>query len=290
MAVDNLQNKIRKGKSMLMVDLSFYPESIPKAILDRNKDICAAYLEYGKALMTGMKGKVSALRFGFAQYALLGDQGLEVLASLLKAADSLGFYVLLDAPEILNARLAEYSAEYFFGEHGRFPCDGIVLSAYLGSDIIKPFLHKCKNANKDVFVLVRSANKSASEIQDLQSGSRLVYAAAADYVNRFSSEYIGKCGYSSVGIIVGATSADSIRNLRAKYPKLFIIADGMDLSGGNAKNCSMAFDRFGHGAIVCVGSSVTEAWKNNASEDYISASSAQIEKHNNNLKRYVTIL
>lgn len=290
MAVDNLQNKIRKGKSMLMVDLSPYPESIPEAFLNRNEDIGAAYLEYGKALMSSMKGKVPALRFGFAQYALLGDRGLVILSNLLKAADSLGFYVLLDAPEILNARLAEYSAASFFCESSRFPCDGIVLSAYLGSDIIKPFLPYCKNNNKDIFVLVRSSNKSAAEIQELQSGSRLVYSAAADYVNRFSGEYVGKCGYSRVGIIVGATSSDSIRNLRSKYPKLFIIADGMDLSGGNAKNSSLAFDRFGHGAIVCVGSSVTEAWKNSASEDILSASAAAIEKHLKILNRYISVL
>lgn len=95
----------------------------------------------------------------------------------------------------------------------------------------------------------------------LLTGSRTVHMAAADYVNRFSAGVIGKYGYSRIGIAASATVGDSIKMLRSKYPQMFILGDGMDLSGANAKNASYGFSELGRGAVVCVGNSVTCAWK-----------------------------
>ena len=139
---------------------------------------------------------------------------------------------------------------------------------------------------------LRTSNKSASEIQDLLTGSRLVHAAAADLVNRFGADNIGKFGYARVGVVAGANSTESLRNLRAKYPKLFILADDMDYSGCNAKICSHAFDKFGHGAVVCAGPTVTAAWKQAQTDgrDYLEQAVQAAERMKKNLTRYVTVL
>lgn len=110
-------------------------------------------------------------------------------------------------------------------------------------------------------MVVRSPNRSASEIQDLLTGSRTVHMAVADYVSRFGGNTVGKNGLSRVGIAASATAGDSVKMLRAKYPKLFMIVDGLEMTGANAKNASYGFNKLGHGAIVCAGSSVTGAWK-----------------------------
>ena len=57
-----------------------------------------------------------------------------------------------------------------------------------GSDVLKPYMAAIKSVNKDIFVVLRTANKSASELQDLLAGSRLVHMAAADHVNRYGAE------------------------------------------------------------------------------------------------------
>lgn len=292
MAIESLQNKIRKGKSVLMADLSVFPEDIPACLVDANGDLVDACAAYCKELMDGLKGIVSSVRFSFSVFALWGEIGLNALSELLNKANSMGYYVLLDAPEILNLRTAEFTARKIFGENTQFPCDGIVISSYLGSDIVKAFLPYCDAKKKDIFVVVRSFNKSAAEIQDLQTGSRLVHSAAADYINRYSGEYADKSGYSRIGVVVSATAANSLRNIRIKYPKLFILADGMDSSGGNAKNCSFAFDKFGHGAVVCVGSSLTGAWRNcdQDEKNYVDCARAAAERHLKNLNRYFSVL
>jgi orotidine-5'-phosphate decarboxylase len=178
------------------------------------------------------------------------------------------------------------------GDESLYPCDGLVISGYPGSDIIRPFLPFCKKGKKDLFVVVRTANKSAPELQDLLAGSRLVHQAAADHVNRYGADTSGKFGYTQVGILAAASSAESLRNLRTKYPKLFLLLDGFDYPNANAKNCSSAFDKFGHGAAACGGSAITCAWKEGESDgsDYLEKAKAAAERMKKNLTRYVTVL
>ena len=139
---------------------------------------------------------------------------------------------------------------------------------------------------------MRTSNKSAPEIQDLLTGTRLVHAAAADLVNRFGADNTGKFGYARVSAVAGANSAESLRNLRTKYPRLFLLVDDMDYSGCNAKICSNAFDKFGHGAAAIAGTSITCAWKQNESDgrDFVEQALAAAERMKKNLTRYTTVL
>jgi hypothetical protein len=89
-----------------------------------------------------------------------------------------------------------------------------------------------------------------------------------------------------------ATSGDSLRNLRMKYNHLFLLVDGYDYPSANAKNCSFAFDRLGHGAAVCVGSSITGAWLQEGSDgaDYMECALSACDRIKRNLSRYITVL
>ncbi len=292
MSVDVLQEKIRKSKNPSMVELCLAPSDFPPHILAEEGNTADAYCRFCKELLTALKGLVPAVRVSFSSFALLGGDGLEALRKVLKFAKDQGYYVSLDAPEILSPRSAAATAEAIFGQGSIYSCDGLIISGYLGSDVIKPFLNYCKDGKKDVFVVSRTSNKSASELQDLLSGSRLVHAAAADHVNRYGAETAGKFGYTRVGILAAASAPDSLRTLRSKYPKLFMLLDGADYPNANAKNCSHAFDKFGHGAAAVIGTSVTCAWRNAESDgtDFATHALAAAERMKKNLTRYTTIL
>ena len=92
--------------------------------------------------------------------------------------------------------------------------------------------------------------------------------------------------------VLNASSADSLRNLRTKYPKLFLLLDGYDYPNANAKNCSNGFDKFGHGAAACVSDSVTSAWKQAESDgsDFVTHAVAAAERMKKNLTRYIQVL
>lgn len=288
MAVDILQEKIRKSKNPSILELALSVSDLPPQFSKNGE----GYASFCAELLACLKGKVPAVRISFSSFALLGHDGLYQLTRTLEKARDLGYYVLLDAPEILSPAMAKMIAEGILGDDSIYPCDGLVIAGYPGSDVIKPFLPFCKKGRKDLFVVTRTANKSAPELQDLLAGSRLVHLAAADHVNRYGADTSGKFGYTQVGVLAAASSAESLRTLRSKYPKIFLLLDGFDYPNSNAKNCSFAFDKFGHGAAACGGSAITCAWKEGDSDgaDYLDRAKAAAERMKKNLTRYVTVL
>lgn len=287
MAVDILQEKIRKTKNPTMLEICFGKEDIPGAVLEEAGSLTEACAAYCRVLLTGLKDIVPAVRFSFASFAVLGAEGMTVLGASLAAAKKLGYYVALDAPELLSPKAAALAAGTLFD----WPVDGLIISGYPGSDVIKPFLTGCKEGKKDIFVVARTANKSAPELQDLLAGGRLVHAAAADHVNRYGADTAGKFGYTRVGILASASAAQGLKDLRAKYPKLFMILDGADYPNANAKNCASGFDKFGHGAVAVVGDSICAAWKQAEGEcDPVDAAREAALRMKKNLNRYVTVL
>ena len=291
MSIDLLHDKIRKLKNPSVIDFGLKANGLPRHLLEEEGNLCSAYERFCRELLDGLKDTVPAVRFGLGAFALLGSQGLDALKRLLNQAKNLGYYVLLDGPEILSPWGADRAAEMIFGEN-RYPCDGLLISPFIGSDGIKPFLAFCKNESRDLFLVVRSANKSASELQDLLTGTRHVHGAMAELAARMGEQILGKCGYSRVCAVASAGNAQLLSTLRTKHNRMFLLVDGLDYPSGNAKNCSYAFDRFGYGAAVCAGPSVTAVWKENETDgrDYVELACLAAEKMKKNLTRYITIL
>lgn len=292
MAIDVLQEKIRKTKNPSVLELALAVSDLPPHLLEEEGSAGKAYARFCREMLEHLKGTVPAVRLSFTAFALLGHDGLYQLTETLKRAGELGYYTILDAPELLSPATAKHTAELIFGADTLYPCSGLVIGGYLGSDIIKPFLPLCKKEKKDLFIVTRTANKSAPELQDLLAGSRIVHVAAADHVNRYGADTAGKFGYTQVGLLAAASSAESLRSLRSKYPKLFLLLDGYDYPNANAKNCSHAFDKYGHGAAACGSTGITAAWKDAESDgrDYLDHAKAAAERMKKNLTRYVTVL
>ena len=290
MSIDVLQNKIRKSKSPVVLQLDGLMQTVPAQFLDKNDD-CVAYLQYASALLESLREHLCAVRLSFSGFAFLGAGGLSVLSELIRRAKTLDYYVVLDLPELNSAHGAQMIADKLRDEESAYNCDGYILSSYAGSDVIKPFADLCKNG-KSLFCIVRTANRSATEIQDLLTGSRLVHTAVSDVVNRYAETSPAACGYSNIGVLAAASSADSVRNLRGKYKRLFLLLDGYDYPNSNAKNCSYAFDSLGHGAAVCAGLSITGAWKENGTDGFAFAEEAvrAVQQIKKNLNRYISIL
>ena len=290
MSIDILQEKIRKLKNPSVID--FGMPDIPPHILAEEPDEAAAYQRYCLELLAGLKETVPAVRFHFNAFALMGAGGLDRMAQVLASAGSMGFYVFLDAPGVGSPAEAEMAAQRFLGKDSPWRCDGILVQPYLGTDCVKPFLRLGLAEKKTVFLLARSANRSASEIQDLLTGTRVVHHVVVESVKLLGSSAIGRCHYNEVGAVISATKGQGIRNLRSSFPEVFFLMDGLDYVGGNASNCSAGFDRVGHGAAACAGSSVIGAWVSAGSDgrDYVELAAAAAERMKKNLTRYTTVL
>ena len=292
MSVDSLQEKIRKLKNPSVLELIPAPEDVPPEFFREGESVSMAVSRYFTALLAGLKGIIPAVRVSFSGFALLAPDGLTALSKVLEQGRSLGYYVILDAPELLSHDAAQAASRALLGPDALYPCDAVVIGVYPGSDVLKPFVPHCRELGRDVYAVVRTANRSSTELQDLMTGSRLVHIAAADLVNRHGGDLVGKFGYSSLGVLAAAKSEEATRNIRRKYPALFMLLDGYDYPNAGAKRCSAAFDRFGHGAAVCSGRGITAAWKEAQPDTpgYLEAAVAAAERMKKNLTRYVTVL
>ena len=288
MSIDLLQDKIRKMKNPLIVDFAARQDLLPSQL---GEDFTVSYPRFCDELLDALTGVVPGVRFSFDAFALLGNGALDALSRLLQKAEQLGFYVILDAPQTLTPWSAERAAETIFGGD-RYPCHAMLVSPYIGTDGLKPFVPYCTDGRKALFVTVRSPNKSASELQDLLTGTRLAQEAAAELANRFGESIVTKCGYSTVCAAVSAGAPNGIQTLRSRCRRMFLLVDGVDYPSGNYKNCSHGFDRLGYGAVVCAGPSVTAAWMEAESDgrDYVQQALDAAERMKKNICRYVTIL
>lgn len=289
MSVDALQEKIRKTKNPSVLYLDGVTDWLPPHIRASAETLAGAYGTFCRSLLGELRGLVPAVRFSFGGFSLLGAEGMELLSALLGEADRLGYYVLLDAPNMLSTQSAKQVAAALCDKETVYHFDGLIVSSYLGTDILKQFLPLCKEG-KALFPVVRTANKSASEVQDLITGGRLVHTAVADLVSRLGEQFVGKCGYNNVGAVAAASAADSLRTLRTKYNRMFLLLDGYDYPNSNAKNCSFAFDKLGHGAAGCASESILCAWRDGEAEDYLRLAREAAERMKKNLTRYITVL
>ncbi len=288
MSMDTLQEKIRKLKNPSMVSFVLQPGNIPPHLF-ADSDIFSGYEKYAKQLMSALQDIVPALRFDYNSFSVYGEQGIGLLRRLMEFASEKKYYVVMDAPLSLSAAQAENSAEILLGTESAWKFNGLIICPYIGSDALIPFYNRAKHMPVSLFGLLRTPNRTATELQDLLTGSRLVHMAMADVINRYAQERICRCGYSGVGAVTAATSADSVKDLRSKFKHLFLLVDGYDCPNANAKKCSYAFDGFGHGGIVCAGDSITAAWKEDAME-FTEAAVAAALRMKKNLTNYREIL
>lgn len=290
MSVDRLQERIRKLKNPVVVDLNMLPEHIPPVFAEADPFFPSAWECYGKALLDGLKDLVPAVRFSLNRAATFGPEGIVALKELLRYASKAGFYVLLDGPALFSPEDAQLAADSLLTDDWKY--SGLVTTAYIGSDAIRPYAQQLEATGRSLFVVLKTSNRSGQEVQDLLTGSRLVYQAMADIVSRFAQGATGRSGYAPVAAVAPANAAEALRILREKYKYQFLLVDGYDAPNANAKNCANAFDKLGHGAAVCAGASVTAAWRESpwTGEEYLQAATEAIGRMKKNLARYVTVL
>lgn len=307
MSIDVLQEKIRALKNPTMVGLDPTPEVVPGYLLEEARQelgvtpaaAAAAYGRFCRELLEGLQGVVPAVKVQSACFDVLGSFGVAAMQEVLSYARELGYYVLLDRMRGDVTAIAQLCARAAFGTveeaapgYQPYPCDAVTINGYLGGDSVRPFLPYCRDGGKSLFILVKTSNRSSVEVQDLLSGGRLVHTAMADLVNRWGGELYGACGYSQVAAVVGASNPEILKSLRAKYDRMFFLVPGYGAQGGTAKSVQYAFDRFGHGAIVCAARSILGSWKKSGGDgrDYVSCARQAAEKMKKDLGKYIIVM
>lgn len=227
--------------------------------------LAVAYFEFNRAIIDAIADIVPAVKPQIAMYEALGPAGIDAYTMTCEYAAEQGLYVLGDIKRGDIGSTAAAYAHHLSGVDGYDPWheDAVTVNPYLGTDGITPFVEAADDADKDIFVLVRTSNPSSSELQmlDLADGTT-VYEHVADLVEQWGANTVGSHGYSRVGAVVGATHPEEGRALRKRMPHTFFLVPGYGAQGGTAADVAGMFDQEGSGAIVNSSRGIIGAWKN----------------------------
>ena len=206
-------------------------------------------------------------------YEQFGIPGLIAFDKTVRYCHEKGLLVIGD---IKRGDIGSTSEAYAIGHLGStkvgstmvsgFDEDFATVNPYLGSDGVQPCIDVCNQADRGIFVLVKTSNPSSGEFQDRKIDGRPLYELVGEQVEKWGQQSMDGA-YSNVGAVVGATYPEMGKVLREIMPHAYILVPGYGAQGGKGSDLVHFFREDGLGAIVNSSRGIIAAWK---SEQYSS--------------------
>lgn len=243
--------------SLLCVGLDPEVARLPAAVAGNT--VGERIVAFNRAIVAATSDLVCAYKPNSAFYEAYGPEGMEALRQTI----ALIHEQAPDVPVLLDAKrgdMANTSSAYAHAVFDVYGADAVTVQPYQGHEALVPFLER---AERGVFVLCRTSNPGAAELQDLLVEGEPLYLHLA---RRVASVWNagGNCG-----LVVGATWPDELRAIRAAAPNLPILVPGVGAQGGDLEASVRAgVDARGRGLLVSASRSVLYA---SADEDFADA-------------------
>ena len=214
--------------------------------------VASAFLEFNRAIIDAVADLVPVCKPQIAFYEEYGSEGVRAFEDTVRHARSKGLLVISDAKRGDIGSTAEAYARAHLGDdrgdvigHG-FGADAVTVNPYLGRDSLAPFLTLCRERRRGAFILVRTSNPGAKDIQDLENGGRPMYERVAEMVRELGGDP-GPSGFNDIGAVVGATYPHEARRLRELMPHTLFLVPGYGAQGANAADAlaGLGPDRLG---------------------------------------------
>ena len=244
---DLLCSAIDKAGSPLCVGIDPVVSRLPDQLASLST--LDGFKVFTEGVIDAVAGIAPAVKFQSACFERYGAAGIKLLGALRSHATDAGLIVILDAKRgDIGITTEHYAASAIVDG----PCDWVTVNPYLGLDGIVPFLE----SGLGVFCLVRTSNPSGDAIQkQLLADGRTVAESIADVLAKEGEQFVGESGWSSLGVVVGATKFDEAISLRARMPRQIFLMPGIGAQGGQAADVLPCFAD-GHGALIPASRSV----------------------------------
>ena len=221
----------------------------------------AAIRSYCLTLLDVVAPIVPAVKPQSAYFEAYGAAGASLYFEVVREARNRGLLVIGD---VKRNDIGSTAQAYAAGHLGRADsADAVTVNGYLGTDGIDPFVQTAAATGRGLFVLVRTSNPSGAVVQDFaDAAGRKLYEHVADQVRAIGEKpaLVGRCGFSCVGAVVGATWPQEARALRERMPQQIFLVPGFGAQGATAEDCAASFRADGTGAIVNASRSVIFAF------------------------------
>lgn len=230
--------------------------------------------EHCRAVLTAVAPECVGVKFQLACFERLGAPGRQLLGELVAKAAALGLLTIADAKRGDIDVSARAYAESLIGEtpspFGPLPglgADAVTVSPLLGRDSLTPFVEVARSHGRGVFVLVRTSNPGAAELQDqvLRDGGTLSVRLAR-IVAELGEGGVGQTGLADVGAVVGATAPERMRELRELMPRAPFLLPGVGAQGGRVEDLAAAFAPGPAGGLVTASRGIVSAWERDGAD------------------------
>ena len=189
-----------------------------------------------------------AVKPQFACFERLGPPGWSALEDVCEAAREAGLLTIADAKRGDVPVSAAAYAQALVGETPTpwgpvrgLGVDGFTANPLLGGDALEPLVAAAEAAGAGVFVLVRTSNPGAADIQDVATAEGPLHERLAALVDGLSDRLAGEQGLSGMGAVVGATEPEHIARLRELMPRSIFLIPGVGAQGGRPELLGAAF-------------------------------------------------
>lgn len=241
-----LYESIRE-KGFVCVGLDSHMDYIPTYIKKKyNNDPEACLTAYNQAIIDATSDITAIYKLQIAYYEANGIAGLKAYRNTLQYLKQ---HELLSIGDIKRGDIAatakEYARAHFDGE---FAADFVTLNPYMGLDSITPYLDYLKRGDKGVFVLLRTSNPGAEDIECLDYQGKPLYFHIGDALQELTAEFDNE-PYSPLGLVVGATHAEEASEIRQRYSKQFFLLPGYGAQGAKSENIRNYLTDFNGGVV-----------------------------------------
>ncbi len=227
-----------------------------------------------------------AVKPQLACFERYGAEGYAVYERVVAYAKKLGLLVIADGK---RGDIGLSSAHYAAGMLGKEDAaDALTVNAYLGADGLEPFTNAALQAGAGLFALVRTSNPGGDALQGLElADGRTVSQAVGQIVADLGVSkpgYVGDCGYSLLGAVVGATKPQDAQLLRELMPQQLFLVPGFGAQGGGPEDVRACFKPDGTGAIITASRSVIYAHEKDTGVDWKAAVANAAEEFNKQVR------
>jgi orotidine-5'-phosphate decarboxylase len=273
---DLLASRVAERASQIVLGLDPDPARLwPRALelADRTSDPPAARAAFAVAAhcalaIEAVADQCVAVKPQVACFERLGAPGWAALADVVRRAQDAGLIVLADGKRgDIDVSASAYAQAFFgetpthFGPVSSLKVDALTVNPLLGADSLAPFVAAAREAGGGLFVLVRTSNPGAADVQDraLADGSGTVSDRLAALVAELGADGVGRSGLSDVGAVVGATVPGRLQSLREQMPAAPFLLPGVGAQGGRVEELAPAFAPGRAGGLVSASRGIVRA-------------------------------
>lgn len=251
MVIDQLLEAIIEKRNLCIMGIDPEWDKLPQIYreLSDNKAECMRLWAFD--VIDAICGIVPAVKPQMAFFEVFGWEGLRVHQQVVQYVRSRGLLVIDDSKRNDIGNTAAAYAYAHLAKDGPINADFLTVNPFLGSDSLSPFIETAGLHAKGLFILVKTSNPSSAELSEaITPSGETVCEWLARLVGRSGSGLTGRCGYSPIGAVVGATHPQEAKKLWNIMKEQFFLVPGYGAQGGDAESITSCYHPDGLGAAV----------------------------------------